>query len=121
MSIFEKRDYESSNGMQSSIFGPPLWFSLHITSFNYPVKPTAEDKINYKTWLLSHRYTLPCGYCRKNFDNNIKKAGFNDSCMKNRETFSKFIYKLHNCINKMLGKNIEISYEEVRDRYENFR
>ena len=121
MSIFSKKDYESSNGIQSSVFGPATWFVLHITSFNYPVKPTKEDKEHYKAWLLSFQYTLPCGYCRKNFSNNLKMAGFNDACMKNREAFSKFIYKLHNCVNKMLGKNIKISYEEVRDRYENFR
>lgn len=121
MSIFEKKDYESSNGIQSSVFGPPAWFTLHITSFNYPVNPTADDKKNYKAWLLSHQYTLPCGFCRKNFLNNLTKSGFNDACMKNRETFSKSIYKLHNCVNKMLGKTVKISYEEVRDRYENFR
>jgi hypothetical protein len=51
----------------------------------------------------------------------MQMAGFNPSVMTNRDTFSRFIYRLHNCINDMLGKKIKIPYEEVRDRYEHFR
>ena len=121
MSVFSNSDYNSSNGIQSAIFGPPTWFILHCTSFNYPINPTEMDKKHYTDFLMSFEYTLPCVYCRTNFKDNIKKAGFNPSVMKNRETFSRFIYKLHNVVNKMLGKNIKISYEEVRERYEHFR
>ena len=41
--------------------------------------------------------------------------------MKNRETFSKYVYKLHEVINKMLGKKSGLSYNDVRERYEHFR
>lgn len=120
MSIYSRKDYNSNNGMQTSLFGP-IWFTLHIISFNYPVNPTKKDKINYMNFVRSFKYTLPCIYCRNNLDSNLKKINFNMSSMKNRETFSRAIYNLHNCVNKMLGKNIKISYEEVRDRYEAFR
>ena len=40
---------------------------------------------------------------------------------KNRNTLSRWLYNLHNHINKQLGKNVNITYEEVRDRYEAFR
>lgn len=121
MSIFTKKNYESNNGMQSSIFGPPIWYSLHMISFNYPVKPTEQDKKNYMNFLLSFEHTLPCVYCRTNFQANLKKANFSITSMKNRDSFSRFVYKLHNCVNEMLGKKVQISYEEVRDRYEHFR
>ena len=121
MSVFSKKDYESSNGMQSSVFGPLIWHTLHITSFNYPVNPTDDDKKNYTNFLMSFEYTLPCVYCRVNFQKNIKHAGFSPAVMKNRDSFSRFIYKLHNCVNDMLDKKIKIPYEEVRDRYEHFR
>lgn len=119
--IFTHKDYNCSNGFSTSIFGPPIWFILHIISFNYPVNPTNEDKVNYKNWLLSFQYVLPCIYCRNNFQNNLIKSNFNEKVFTNRNTFSKFIYTLHNNVNEMLGKNIKISYEEVRDKYENFR
>ena len=118
---FTEADYNSSNGMQTSIFGPMIWSTLHIISFNYPVKPTKKQKKEYKNFLLSIGDVLPCLYCRQNFKKNMISAGFCDSVMNNRYTFSHFIYKLHNCVNKMLGKNIKISYSEVRDRYEHFR
>jgi hypothetical protein len=41
--------------------------------------------------------------------------------MKNRNTFSRYIYKLHELINTMLGKKSGLSYESVRERYEHFR
>lgn len=121
MSIFTQKDYDSNNGMQSSIFGPPIWHSLHMISFNYPTEPTELDKINYTNFLLAYEHVLPCVYCRTNFKSNLKKANFNPGVMKNRDTFSRFIYRLHNSVNEMLGKTIQISYDEVRERYEHFR
>ena len=41
--------------------------------------------------------------------------------MKNRNTFSRYIYRLHRLINKMLGKQSGLTYEAVRERYEHFR
>jgi hypothetical protein len=41
--------------------------------------------------------------------------------MKNRETFSRYIYKLHEHINDMLGKKSGLKYDDVRERYEHFR
>ena len=41
--------------------------------------------------------------------------------MKNRNAFSRYIYKLHEVINKMLGKKSGLTYCQVRERYEHFR
>ena len=41
--------------------------------------------------------------------------------LKNRKKFSKYMYKLHNIVNKMLNKKNYLTYSDVRDRYENFR
>ena len=41
--------------------------------------------------------------------------------MKNRTTFSKYVYNLHEHINKMLGKKSGLRYNDVRERYEHFR
>jgi hypothetical protein len=121
MSEFNHVDYNSPDGMVTSVWGPLAWNFLHIISFNYPMHPTAEEKQHYKAYLLSLGNVLPCSYCRKNFKNNLEKTGFNDGVFDSRESLSKFIYKLHNCVNKMLGKPIELTYNDVRARYENFR
>ena len=41
--------------------------------------------------------------------------------MKSRDTFSRYIYKLHETVNKLLGKKSGLSYCDVRERYEHFR
>ena len=41
--------------------------------------------------------------------------------MKNRNTFSRYVYQLHETVNKMLGKISNLSYQDVRERYEHFR
>ena len=46
--VFEKKDYDSSDGMLTYVWGPSLWHFLHTMSFNYPVKPSCEDKLQYK-------------------------------------------------------------------------
>ena len=42
--------------------------------------------------------------------------------MKNRNTFSYFVYDLHNAVNIMTGKTLyHKSYNQVRDEFESFR
>ena len=71
-SIFTLDDYNSDEGMLTSVWGPSMWHTLHIISFNYPVNPTKEDKKNYKEFVLSLKHVLPCKYCRINFKKNLK-------------------------------------------------
>ena len=119
--VFSNNDYNSSDGMMTSVWGPNMWHFLHTVSFNYPIKPTANDKKNYIIFIKSLQNILPCIYCRVNLKKNLKTLKFNKSVMKNRDSFSRWMYKLHNHINKMLNKNVNITFEEVRDRYEHFR
>lgn len=119
--IFNKSDFDSSDGMLTYVWGPSLWHFLHTMSFNYPVKPSCKDKKEYMSFIKSLRFILPCRYCRENLSRNLKETGFSIKDMKNRNTFSRFVFRLHNHINKMLGKKNSIKYNEVRERYENFR
>jgi hypothetical protein len=90
-------------------------------SFNYPAEPTCDDKQHYREFILNLRFTLPCGKCRANLTNNFKRLPLKLEHMKNRETFSKYVFRLHELINKMLGKKSGLTYNEVRERYEHFR
>lgn len=118
---FTKKDYESGDGMMTLIWGPAAWHFLHTISFNYPTNPTAENKKHYRDFIYNLRYVLPCKYCRINLTNNLKTKPLLMSHMKNRETFSRYIYELHELVNKMLGKKSHLSYYDVRERYEHFR
>ena len=119
--VFTKKDYNSGDGMVTKIWGPAMWHYLDTMSFNYPVNPSQEDKKHYKDFIISLQYVLPCKYCRINLTNNFKKKPLQMCHMASRETFSRYIYELHETVNRMLGKKSHLTYCEVRDRYENFR
>jgi hypothetical protein len=119
--IFSNQDYSSSDGFLTSVWGPMLWSYLHTMSFNYPVEPTAENKKHYRDFILNLQYVMPCKYCRMNLKKNLKQLPLKMSNMKNRETFSRYVYDLHELINKMLNKKSGLTYDDVRERYENFR
>ena len=119
--VFNKNDYNAGDGMLVTIWGAPMWHYLHTMSFNYPVNPTSQDKKHYKDFIYNLRNVLPCKYCRINLTNNLKKKPLLICHMKSRATFSRYIYELHELINKMLGKKSHLSYCDVRERYEHFR
>lgn len=121
LTVFSLDDFNSNDGMVVNLWGPAAWHFLHTMSFNYPVHPTYADKVNYRNHILSLRNVLPCGKCRANLKENFKKLPLRMSDMKNRETFSKYIFNLHELINTMLNKKSNLTYEEVRNTYENFR
>ena len=120
-SIFGYKEFNSGDGMLTTVWGPSLWHTLHTMSFNYPVNPTKEDKKNYQNFICSLRHVLPCKYCRMNLKNNFKSLPPTMKVMKNRETFSKYIYDLHELVNRMLKKKSNLSYCDVKTRYEHFR
>jgi hypothetical protein len=119
--IYSSEDYNSSDGMLTSVWGPSMWHYLHTMSFNYPVQPTDDEKTHYSQFIYSLKWVLPCGKCRKNLRKNFKKLPLLRSNMESRETFSKYIYDLHELINNMLGKKSGLTYDMVRERYEHFR
>ena len=118
---FNEKDYSSNDGMLTTIWGPTQWHCLHTMSFNYPTSPTYQEKIKYRNYILHLPFVLPCGKCRKNLRTNFKKMPLLMKHMKSRDTFSRYIYDLHELVNDMLGKESGLSYTQVRDRYEHFR
>jgi hypothetical protein len=121
MKTYGNADYNSNDGMLTTVWGPGIWHYLHTMSFNYPVNPTAADKRHYRNFVLELEYVLPCGKCRKNLASNFKKMPLRISDMGSRETFSRYIYELHETVNRMLGKKSGLTYDQVRERYEHFR
>jgi hypothetical protein len=119
--VYNKKDFQSNDGMLTTVWGPSTWHLLHTMSFNYPVNPSCADKNNYREFVLNLQYVLPCGKCRKNLTKNFKKLPLTRKWMENRVSFSLYIYKLHEVVNKMLGKVSGLSYADVRERYEHFR
>ena len=118
---FTKKDFYSGDGMLTTVWGPSMWHFLHTMSFNYPVSPSQSEKRDYMNFILNLRNVLPCKYCRMNLTNNLKSKPIKMCHMASRDTFSRFVYELHEIVNKMLGKKSGLTYCDVRERYEHFR
>jgi len=119
--VFKKKDFIAGDGMLTAVWGPPMWHYLHTMSFNYPVNPTLEQKRNYRNFVLNLKNVLPCKYCRQNLKANFRKLPLTMNEMQSRDSFSRYIYELHELVNRMLDKESGLSYCDVRERYEHFR
>ena len=60
--IYNKKEYNSGDGMLTSVWGPSLWHYLHTMSFNYQF--TLQKLKNYKNFIYSLKTNLPCKYYR---------------------------------------------------------
>jgi hypothetical protein len=113
-----------NNGLITKIWGPPMWESLHCIAFGYPIEPTEEQKNNYKVFYTNLMNVLPCKFCRDSYKDFITKEDdtiFTDSDLKNRETLTRWLFKIHNRVNKKLGIDYNLSYEDIVNKYESYR
>jgi hypothetical protein len=117
----------SDNGFAPFIWGPHLWKYLHIMSFNYPRHPTERHKRTYYDFIKAIGNTLPCKHCRRNYESHLLATKFirlydvYPEALRNRDTFTYWMFTLHNCINKDANTSWVINYEDVVQYYESIR
>ena len=115
--IFSESDYNSGDGMMTSVWGPPMWHVLHTISFNYPIKPTDNDKDNIKKFLECLQYVLPCGICRKNYKMELEQRPIR---LNSRKELVYWLFEIHNDVNSRTGKRL-YTFEEAVNEYEKKR
>ena len=103
------------------VWGPHGWKFIHYVTLGYPNNPTSEQKKHYYEFFDNLKNVLPCKYCRDNYKKNLKESGFKKGVFKNRDTLSRWVFKLHESVNNNLNKKSGLTYKEVRERYEHFR
>jgi hypothetical protein len=105
--------------MHPEVWGPHLWFILHIISFEYPEKPTEYDKRIYHDFYTSLKDVIPCVECRKHYRDHITKYPLTPH-LDNRDTLIKWVIQIHNFINISLGKPTYTN-EQVMAIYANLK
>ena len=103
--------------MHPEFWGPSGWKFLHSVTFQYPIKPTVNDKAHYKEFFNSLKHTLPCEKCAYHYTAHLRKFPI-DSALETREKLVRWLINVHNEVNIMLGKPI-MSFEEVVKLYKN--
>lgn len=95
------------------IWGWDTWKFLHRAGFAYPDKPTEEDKQKARNLLSSLDIALPCPSCSLHYAEYFRNT-FNDSVLESSETLSRWIYDLHQHVNKRLKVDSKVRFEDLR-------
>eukprot|EP00798_Chlamydomonas_sp_ICE-L_P029913 gene29913-biopygen11666 len=75
MSGIRVEDIDDEHGQHNippSVWGPPLWKSIHYVALGYPADPTPEERRVYKTFfdqILEH--LIPCQVCSENYHRHL--------------------------------------------------
>lgn len=122
------KDPNVDNGMMTKVWGPAGWLLLHCITFGYPyaINPNNLDHAykqdHYKTFFNMVGHVLPCKYCRESYIEFAKETPI-DNFLDTRENLCKWLYIIHNKVNKKLGvaKDCIPTFKEVQEFYEKFR
>lgn len=117
-------DDNKNNGLITKIWGPSMWESLHCIAFGYPIEPTCEQKKHYKEFFTNLMNVLPCKFCRESYKDFITKEEdtiLRDEDFASRESLTRFVFKIHNRVNKKLGMHYNLTYEDFVKKYESYR
>ena len=113
----------ANNGMITKIWGSSGWLFNHTVTFGYPLEPTERQKQAYMQYFFLLGEVLPCGYCRDSYQGFIQEddTKLDLSVMENRETLTRWFYKIHEKVNAKLGLRYLITYADMVRHYESFR
>ena len=105
-----------------SLWGPILWNILHSFSINNNLKITNEMKKKYYIFYTSVAYIIPCLVCSDDYSNIIYNMYPIEENKINRIYIKKWLYTVHNIINKKLNKpkysykNLKKDHTEIKNK-----
>ena len=115
------------DGYSQEVFGPMFWTIMHMVAHNFPV--LEDDRSNatvakkYMRFFKSIGDVLPCRSCREHFKKRISGktcTRLDDKVFQNRTTLARWVWRLHNCVNRDLGKPV-VSFEDSSHMYNEVR
>lgn len=86
-----------------NVWGPPFWFTIHVTALAYPKNPSYADKKAAKEFYESLQFLLPCPVCREHLKVHLVKYPITPH-LDRREDLFKWTVMLHNEVNVSLNK-----------------
>lgn len=99
------------------VWGPPYWFTLHVSAANYPHNPSPIFRERIKGRLLAIPFEIPCPGCKPHAAAFIEQNKHHlDEIVSSRESLVKFYVDFHNQVNERHGKR-KWSYEEAKNFY----
>jgi hypothetical protein len=89
----------------TAIWGPLGWMTLHSVSFNYPDRPSREEKIIASRFLDLFGETISCNQCKVHFKTmRALYISVYPDYLDSKENFAYFGFRCHNMVNKRKDK-----------------
>lgn len=89
-------DPQSAEGFLTKAWGPVFWNHIHTLAFLCDEKPGPAAA----EWIETLGGVLPCRYCRENYGDRLKQAGWEKpGTLRTRRAFFEFTVTLHNAVN----------------------
>ena len=107
-------------GLSTRSWGNTGWHFIHCVAYNYPRKPSKQDKKRYKTFFRTLSFVLPCSLCSTAFRKLTNTESF-DKAFESRMTLTRWVYDSQNAVRTKLNKKITMTFREVQQRYEALR
>lgn len=96
------------------------WDFLYAIAFNYPVNPHESDKYNYKIFFQQLKRLLPYEPVRSSYATYINSHPIEDA-LSGRDDLIEWFYAAHHAVAKDLGFSKFPNYDEICQKYEDFR
>ncbi len=94
-----------------AVWGPIFWMTIHIVALGYSDSPSYSEKRAAKEFYEGLQFLIPCPKCKEHYRENLKLHPITPS-LDNRRDLFKWTVKMHNIVNKQLGK-AEVTEEEA--------
>lgn len=106
--------------LDSSIWGPHMWFFLHTSALNYPIYPNEVTKKKYYDFFQNLHLFIPVESIGSYFSQLLDEYPISPY-LDNRESLTRWVWFIHNKINEKLEKPT-ISLNDFYEKYyENYK
>ena len=102
-------------GLDSNVWGPPMWFFLHTSAMCYPLRPNAVTKKKFYEFFQNLHLFIPIEPMSSNFSKLLDEYPI-APYLDNRESLIRWVWFIHNKINQQLEKP-QISLNDFYIKY----
>lgn len=89
--------------MDTTVWGPKLWFVMHTVSLNYPEYPNFQEKEHHKVFFTNLKHIIPCTKCQGHYTEFLQKNPITNN-LNSKMDLVKWVWTLHNEVSSRLGK-----------------
>lgn len=101
--------------LNPKVWGPHYWFVLHTIALTYPLKPNETVRKKYYDFIENLPIFIPIENIGNYFSELLDKYPVTPY-LDSRESFIKWVYFIHNEVNKSLGYE-ELTLSESLEKY----